>query len=81
MPSDPPGQSKTEAIRKGPRSQITAQDFEVSTLLFDGEGGITALETEMKEAGYELNTAGPKQHVPEVERKIGTLKGRLRSIH
>ena len=75
---------KTEAIRKGLRSQlaeITAQEFEVSTLLFDGEGGIAALETEMKEAGYELNTAGPKQHVPEVERKIGSLKGRLRSIH
>jgi len=75
---------KTSSIRKALRSQlseIVSQEFEVSTLLFDGEGGIQALEDELKEAGYEVNTAGPKQHVPHVERKIGTLKGRIRSIH
>lgn len=75
---------KTHSIRKALRSQlseIVSQEFEVSTLLFDGEGGIQALEEELNEAGYQVNTAGPKQHVPHVERKIGTLKGRIRSIH
>ena len=61
------GSRKTETIRKGLRSQlaeITVQEFEVSTLLFDGEG-----PSEIDEGGrLRTETAGPKQHVPEVER-------------
>ena len=74
----------TESIRSAMRAQfaeIASQEYEVETILVDGEGGIAALEDEIKEAGYEFNTSGPKQHVPAVERKIETLKGRIRSIH
>ena len=75
---------KTPEIRAAIRTQfaeIISQEYEVETIAVDGEGAIAKLREEFEEAGYQVNTSGPKQHVPEVERKIGTLNGRIRSIH
>ena len=75
---------KTPEIRAAIRTQfaeIISQEYEVETIAVDGEGAIAKLREEFEESGYQVNTSGPKQHVPEVERKIGTLKGRIRSIH
>lgn len=62
-------------------AEISSQEYEVDTILVDGEGGRAALEDEINEAGYKYNTSGPKQHVSAAERKIKTLKGRIRTIH
>lgn len=58
---------------------IDEQQYTVTHILSDNEGGISALYPELQRAGYIINPAGPGEHVPVVERKIRTLKERVRS--
>ncbi len=58
---------------------IAEQEYRISTILCDGEGGVLALYDELREKGYLINPSGAGEHVPIVERKIDTLKGRIRS--
>ena len=58
-------------------AKIDEQHFQVSHILTDNEGGITALFTELQQAGYVINPAGAGDHVPIVERKIRTVKERM----
>ena len=60
-------------------SKIDQQHYEVSYILTDNEGGITALFPELQQAGYGINPAGAGDHVPIVERKIRTIKERVRA--
>ena len=45
----------------------------------DGEGAIGAMTTALNSKGIAIDTSGPGQHVPTVERKILTIKQRVRS--
>jgi len=60
-------------------SEIDQQQYDVSYILTDNEGGITALFPELQRAGYGINPAGAGDHVPIVERKIRTIKERVRA--
>jgi Reverse transcriptase (RNA-dependent DNA polymerase) len=60
-------------------AKIDEQQFEVTHILSDREGGIGPFHDELKRAGYHINPAGSGEHVPVVERKIETLKERVRS--
>ena len=59
--------------------KIDQQYYEVSYILMDNEGGIAALFPELERAGYKINPAGAGDHVPIVERKIRTIKERVRA--
>ena len=59
--------------------EIDQQQYECTHILSDNEGGITALFPELKTAGYAINPAGAGDHVPIVERKIRTIKERVRA--
>ncbi len=59
--------------------KIDQQHYEVSYILTDNEGGIAALFPELERAGYGINPAGAGDHVPIVERKIRTIKERVRA--
>jgi hypothetical protein len=60
-------------------AKIDQQHYEVSYILTDNEGGVTALFPELQRAGYGINPAGAGDHVPIVERKIRTIKERVRA--
>jgi hypothetical protein len=73
---------ETDSIRNALNhhfSLIAEQDYRVSTILCDGEGGVLALYDELRNRGYLINPAGAGEHVAVVERKIDTIKGRIRS--
>jgi len=59
--------------------KIDQQHYEVTYILTDNEGGIAALFPELERAGYGINPAGAGDHVPIVERKIRTIKERVRA--
>ena len=60
-------------------AKIDEQQYEVTYILSDREGGIQAFYDELRQAGYIFNPAGSGEHVPVVERKIETTKERVRS--
>lgn len=60
-------------------AKIDQQHYTVNYILTDNEGGITAFFVELERAGYEINPAGAGDHVPIVERKIRTIKERVRA--
>lgn len=60
-------------------AKIDEQQYEVTHILSDREGGIQAFYDELRQAGYIFNPAGSGEHVPVVERKIETIKERVRS--
>ena len=73
---------KTKALRGAlwkTLSKIDEQQYEVSHIQSDNEGGIKSFYDELRRAGYIINPAGSGEHVPVVERKIETLKERVRS--
>ena len=53
---------------------IDEQQYEVTHILSDREGGITAFYDELRRAGYIINPAGSGEHVPVVELKIKRSK-------
>ena len=75
--------NRTTAVLRGALLKILAkidqQHYEVSYILTDNEGGMAALFVELEQAGYGINPAGAGDHVPIVERKIRTVKERVRA--
>jgi len=53
--------------------------FEVSVILWDGEGAFAALEPWLVGKGIIVNPASKGEHVPDIERAIRTVKERVRS--
>jgi predicted lactoylglutathione lyase len=69
-------------IAAGIRSFINtakSRDFDCVQLRTDGEGALAAMAEELAGLGIVLDTAGPGQHVPVIERKIRTVKERVRA--
>jgi Reverse transcriptase (RNA-dependent DNA polymerase) len=78
-----PTKNRTAAvIAAGIRSFINtarSRDFDCVQLRTDGEGALAAMSEELAGLGIVLDIAGPGQHVPVIERKIQTIKERVRA--
>jgi hypothetical protein len=77
------GSRGVKSIRHALLAQVNkykSQNFRITTLLTDGEGAVLQLEPDLNAGGIIVNPAGPGQHVPVVERKIKTVKERVRAI-
>jgi hypothetical protein len=61
-------------------SHYSSNQFKVQTVIFDGEGAIGAIATDLKLDGIEVVQTSRGQHVPDVERAIRTLKERIRGF-
>jgi hypothetical protein len=59
-------------------STARSRNFEVKIIKSDGEGGVDKCRGTIEEMGILLDVAGPGQHVSVVERKIQTIKERVR---
>jgi predicted lactoylglutathione lyase len=69
-------------VANGIRSFIATakkRNFDCVQLRTDGEGALKLMIDELSEMGIMMDTAGPGQHVPVVERKIQTVKERVRA--
>ena len=69
-------------VAKAIRSFINtakSRDFDCVQLRTDGEGALGAMRDELSGLGILLDTSGPGQHVPVIERKIQTVKERVRA--
>jgi len=56
-----------------------AERFVVRTILSDLEGSISSIRAEINQCGIHVDSSGPGQHVPVVERKIQQVKERVRA--
>ena len=56
-----------------------SRDFDCVQLRTDGEGALGAMRDELSGLGIVLDTSGPGQHVPVIERKIQLVKERVRA--
>lgn len=71
-----------EVVERGIREFISilkSRNFSVPLLMCDGEGAVSALKDELGRLGVELDISGAGGHVQRVERKIQTVKERVRS--
>ena len=71
-----------EAVKKCIDIMITtlaSRNFKVSVIMTDGEGAISKLKTYLNNLGMEVDTSGAGGHVARIERRIRTIKERLRS--
>ena len=78
----PRGKSATELL-KAIRQQLgTLQSHNkaIGSIHMDGESGIRALEPILNGFGIKLHPRASGEHVPEVERKVRTVKERVRSV-
>ena len=69
-------------VAKAIRSFINtakSRDFDCVQLRTDGEGALGAMRDELSGLGVVLDISGPGQHVPVIERKIQTVKERVRA--
>jgi len=74
------GTRAVESLRQPLKNQISTiekQGFVVTMMLSDGEGAISALQSE---STVPLNPAGAGSHVPKIERKIREIKEYCRAI-
>ena len=55
-----------------------SRDFDVRTIRTDGEGGVAKCAVELGKLGVTVDVAGPGQHVAVVERKIQSVKAKVR---
>jgi hypothetical protein len=77
-----PTKNTAPVIAAGIRSftnTARSRDFDCVQLRTDGEGALAAMSEELSGLGIVLDVAGPGQHVPVVERKIQTIKERVRA--
>jgi hypothetical protein len=77
-----PTKNTASVIAAGIRSftnTARSRDFDCVKLRTDGEGALAAMSEELSGLGIVLDVAGPGQHVPVVERKIQTIKERVRA--
>lgn len=61
-------------------SLYAVNNFNVGTILCDGEGAIGALKTYYQSQGISINPTSKDEHVPEIERAIRQVKERVRSF-
>ena len=61
-------------------NELTSRGFKPTTLLSDGEGGISKILPVITSLGMLFNPAGPNMHVPVIENKIKQVKERCRAI-
>ena len=54
--------------------------YKVTTIMFDGEGGMKAMKSSLLAMGIVVNDAAKDEHVPEVERAIRQVKERVRGF-
>lgn len=54
------------------------RDFDCVQIRTDGEGALATMRDELSKIGIVLNISGPGQRVPVIERKIQTVKERVR---
>ena len=77
-----PAKNRTAAIiAAGIRSFINtanSRDFDCVQLRTNGERALAAMAMELASLGIVVDVAGPGQHFPVVERKIQTIKKRVR---
>ena len=78
-----PTKNRTAAVvAAGIRSFLNtarSRGFDCVQLRTDGEGALAAMSEELSGLGVVLDVAGPGQHVPVVERKVQTIKERVRA--
>jgi hypothetical protein len=60
-------------------SSAKSRNFSISQIRTDGEGAVSALCTSLQHLGIVVDTAGPGQHVPVVERMVQTVKKAFRT--
>lgn len=60
-------------------STLRSRNFLVKTIMTDGEGSIGAVSSELKMLGIEVDISGAGGHVSRVERRIRTIKERVRA--
>jgi hypothetical protein len=58
---------------------LASRNFQVSMIISDGEGAISKLKPYLNNLGVEVDTSGAGGHVVRIERRIRTIKERLRS--
>ncbi len=71
----------TECVASGLASFLTtasSRGFDCVIIKTDGEGAVGAMAPTLNSKGIVVDTSGPGQHVPVVERKIQTIKQRVR---
>lgn len=61
-------------------SAYKAAQFQVQSLIFDGEGALVALQTWIQEQGITINPTAKNEHVPEVERAARHVKEKVRGF-
>ena len=58
---------------------VSSRNFDIVQLRIDGEGALGPIVNELSHLGIVVDIAGPGQHVPVVERRIQTVKQRVRA--
>jgi hypothetical protein len=58
---------------------LASGNFHVSMIMSDGEGAISKLKPYLNNLGVEVDTSGAGGHVARIERRIRTIKERLRA--
>jgi hypothetical protein len=54
--------------------------YKITDILTDGEGAVAKITVDLARLSVVVNTAGPGEHVPLIERKIRQVKERVRGI-
>ena len=60
-------------------STLASRNFLVKLIMSDGEGGVGSVSKELKQMGIEVDISGAGGHVARIERRIRTIKERVRA--
>ena len=60
-------------------STLASRNFLVKVIMSDGEGGVGSVAKELKMMGIEVDVSGAGGHVSRIERRIRTIKERVRA--
>lgn len=60
-------------------STLASRNFVVKVIMSDGEGGVGSIAKELKQLGIEVDISGAGGHVARIERRIRTIKERVRA--
>jgi hypothetical protein len=58
----------------------TQYQVKIHEIISDDEGGVSACKLRLAQIGIQLNSKGKGEHVEIIERKLGTLKGKVRGL-
>lgn len=75
------GKTATQLSRalKEQINSYRARNFVIDTIQTDGEGALAAAAMDLQAMGIKTNPSGAGKHIPKVERKIRTIKERVRT--